>query len=272
MNDIQVASEYVVYAIKKMAADSGDKVAVVGYSQGGIEPRWALKYWPELRSLVSDYVGIAPASHGADGAAGLCSLPAGCGPSILQMSPGSKFLKALDSGPQAFGPVDYTSIYSNTDGTVTPPAERSSLTATAGVNVSNISIQSICPTSATVHIGIPADGVVYALVLDALLRPGAADASRIGKDVCGTFVPGVTAAIASAKEAELNGLAYPRVLGFPAAKAEPALKPYTAAPLPPNTGNSAGDAESMVWWQLTAFVLLAAGATTLAMRFRPTRA
>jgi triacylglycerol esterase/lipase EstA (alpha/beta hydrolase family) len=261
MGDIQVASEYVVFAIKKMAKDSGDKVAVVGYSQGGLEPRWALKYWPELRQLVSDYVGIAPASHGADTAAQLCGLPAGCGPSILQMSPGSKLLKALDTGPQAFGPVDYTVIYSTTDGTVIPPAAMSPITASPGVNVSNISVQSLCPASTLVHISVPADGTVYAIVLDALLRPGAADASRIGKEVCGSYVPGVTADIAAAKAIELNGIAFGRVLGYPAAKAEPALKAYAAAPAAPNTGNTvggqAGRAEQ-AWLELGAIVALTA--------------
>jgi len=152
-------------------------------------------------------------------------------------------------------------IYSESDGTVTPPATRSSLPAVAGVNVSNVSIQSICPTNKTVHIGIPADGVVYALVRDALLRPGAADPSRIGKDVCGTFVPGITPAAAAEKETELTGLAFPRVIGYPGGKVEPALKAYASAPLPPNTGTGERAADGRSVAVALSLVLIAAAAT-----------
>ncbi|CAN5465043.1 hypothetical protein BH18ACT1_BH18ACT1_06010 [soil metagenome] len=36
--DIQVASEYVVHAVRRIAAQSGGKVDVLGHSQGGLEP------------------------------------------------------------------------------------------------------------------------------------------------------------------------------------------------------------------------------------------
>jgi hypothetical protein len=258
MGDIQVAAEYVVFAVKKMAADTGGKVSVVGYSQGGLDIRWALKYWPEIRPLIDDFVGIAPANHGADSAAALCGLPAGCGPSIRQMSPGSRLLSALDAGPQVFPGISFTMIYSNTDGTVIPPAQRSSLTG-----ASNISVQSICPASTVDHISMPADGVAWALTVDALLRPGPADASRVGSNACGTFVPGVTAEIAAAKATELNGLAFPRVLGYPAS-AEPPLKAYAAAPLPPATGNTARTDASSTW----ALAAVVAGLALLAVRRR----
>jgi len=258
MGDIQVAAEYVVYGVKQMAAETGGKVSVVGYSQGGLDIRWAIKHWPEIRPLIEDFVGIAPANHGADSAAALCGLPAGCGPSIRQMSPGSKLLTALDAGPQVFPGISFTTVYSNTDGTVIPPGPRSSLTG-----ASNISVQSICPASTVNHISMPADGVAWAVTIDALLRPGPADASRIGPGVCGTFVPGVTAETAAAKAQELTGLAFPRVLGYPPA-AEPALKAYAAAPLPPATGNTGPESSGA----LAAWAFVACGLALLAARRR----
>jgi hypothetical protein len=145
-------------------------------------------------------------------------------------------------------------IYSNTDGTVIPPAPRSSLTG-----ASNISVQSICPASTVTHINMPSDGVAWALTLDALLRPGAADASRVGASACGTFVAGVTAEVAAAKEQELTGLAFPRVLGAPPS-AEPPLKAYAAAPLPPNTGNGAATPShnNLAWFAVAAGMALVA--------------
>ncbi|HEX6493151.1 MAG TPA: lipase, partial [Candidatus Dormibacteraeota bacterium] len=47
--DIQVSAEHVVYAIRTMAADSHRKVDVMGFSQGPLEPRWAVKYWPDVQ-------------------------------------------------------------------------------------------------------------------------------------------------------------------------------------------------------------------------------
>ena len=64
MGDIQMAGEYIVYALRTMAQASGRKVDVLGYSQGGMVPRWALRFWPDTRALVNDLVGIDPSNHG----------------------------------------------------------------------------------------------------------------------------------------------------------------------------------------------------------------
>ena len=64
MGDIQVAGEYIVGALRTMAASAGRKVDVLGYSQGGMVPRWALRFWPDTRPLVEDLVGLDPSNHG----------------------------------------------------------------------------------------------------------------------------------------------------------------------------------------------------------------
>jgi triacylglycerol esterase/lipase EstA (alpha/beta hydrolase family) len=56
LNDIQTAIEYVVHAVRAIATKSGKKVDVVGCSQGGLEPRWAVKYWLDVQSAVDDLV------------------------------------------------------------------------------------------------------------------------------------------------------------------------------------------------------------------------
>src|SRR5437763_11452454 len=50
MDDIQTAGEYVVYAIRHAHELSGRKVQILGYSQGGMVPRWALRFWPDTRT------------------------------------------------------------------------------------------------------------------------------------------------------------------------------------------------------------------------------
>src|SRR5262249_42523577 len=74
LGDIQVAAEYVVHAVRAIAAKSGKKVDVVGYSQGGLEPRWAIKYWPDVRAAVDDLVTLASPHHGAIAPDGLCAV------------------------------------------------------------------------------------------------------------------------------------------------------------------------------------------------------
>ena len=64
VGDIQVASEYVVHAVRTINARSGRKVDIVGHSQGGLEPRWALRWWPSLLSKVDDLVTLATPNHG----------------------------------------------------------------------------------------------------------------------------------------------------------------------------------------------------------------
>ena len=77
--DVQVSAEYVVYAIRETARLSGQRISVVGVSQGGIEPRWALKWWPDIHERVASYVGMATPNHGSvygNGCAGSC-IPSG---------------------------------------------------------------------------------------------------------------------------------------------------------------------------------------------------
>ena len=64
LGDIQVASGYVVFTVDTMSARWQSQVEVIGHSQGGIEPRSALRWWPGLRRKVDHYIGIASPDHG----------------------------------------------------------------------------------------------------------------------------------------------------------------------------------------------------------------
>src|SRR5687768_10867622 len=94
MEDIQVASEYVVAAVRRMATDSGRRIAIVGHSQGGLEPWWALRYWTDLPALVEDVIGLAAPYNGAQTASDRCH-ERPCQPAIWQMRIGSRFLGVL---------------------------------------------------------------------------------------------------------------------------------------------------------------------------------
>jgi triacylglycerol esterase/lipase EstA (alpha/beta hydrolase family) len=233
--DIQVASEYVVHAIRAINGLSGRKVAVIGYSQGGLEPRWAMRWWPDVRALVSDSISFASTHHGTEliDAGMLCAM--GCPAAIWQQRPESRFLAALNAGGETFPGVDYTAIYTTADMTVTPPAAASSLRPSGGARVTNVALQEICPEHGPItgmdgHLTIIADAIAYALVLDALRNDGPADPARIARSVCARPVlPGIgptTPMELGLWIAAAFGPVLPRFGAAPAIPAEPPLKPY----------------------------------------------
>src|SRR6476646_7624743 len=108
--DIQVSTEYVVAAVRSIARRSGRKVALLGHSQGGLEIRWALKWWPDIRTLVSDAVLLVTPNHGALYPDNTCTAPGACAASLFQMRSSSAFLGALNAGGEAIGKVPYTAV------------------------------------------------------------------------------------------------------------------------------------------------------------------
>jgi hypothetical protein len=63
-NDIQVAAEYVVYAVRTIARATHRQVELFGWSQGASTlPRWAIRWWPDVRPLITSLVGLAPVNN-----------------------------------------------------------------------------------------------------------------------------------------------------------------------------------------------------------------
>ncbi|HSD25103.1 MAG TPA: hypothetical protein VLB79_12335 [Solirubrobacterales bacterium] len=185
--DIQVSVQYLVYGLRKEFALAHRKVAAVGISQGGLLPRFALTYWPDLRRKVSDVVAAAGTQHGTNIGRG-CSASTPCAPANWQQIAGSHLLRAINSQPdETPGNVSYTTVRSLTDGTVQPQGGKHPTSALDGA--SNILIQGVCPGRTTTHIGTAVDSVTFAAFVDAVAhggkgRRGAARASRFPPDVC----------------------------------------------------------------------------------------
>ena len=224
--DIQESAEYVVHAVRVIAAAAGNKVDVVGYSQGGLEPRWAVRWWPDVRESVDDLVMMATPNHGAGSADGACA-GGSCQPAIWQMSYDSAFLAALNAGDETPGEIDYTSVFSLNDELVQPAAPE----ATAALDgASNVLVQDVCPGRPVHHGDQPADAVVFALVHDALTHAGGADPARLDPAVCtSAFLPGMTPDDALAGQVILYGNGAETV-GFEGTRVpeEPPLRPYAA--------------------------------------------
>ena len=193
MSDVQVSGEYVVYALRRLHRRSERRVDVVGYSQGGMVPRWALRFWPGTRKTVDDLIGLSPSNHGTVDARGACSRP--CAPSFWQQRTGSNFLRALNSRAETFRRISYSSIYTNTDEVVVPnagPRASSSLHSKRG-KIANVAIQEVCPTDTSKHLAIGSyDNTAYQLAVDALTHRGPANPSRVSASVCANpIMPGV---------------------------------------------------------------------------------
>jgi hypothetical protein len=233
--DIQTAGEYVVNAIRTMYASAGRKIDILGYSQGGMVPRWALRWWPDTRGMVLSYVGLDPSNQGTLDADAICVAP--CLPADWQQASTSKFIAALNNPVETWAGIFYTVVYSYTDEVVVPNesvASFSSLSTGAGT-IANIAVQQICPTDLSEHLAMGSyDPVGYALAVDAFTHANVASISRIPSSVCeelyqpgvdpSTFVQDYAAYVEQVGEAQIG----PPV-GAPYVSAEPTLAPYAAA-------------------------------------------
>jgi pimeloyl-ACP methyl ester carboxylesterase len=229
--DIQISTEYVVYAIRTMARESGRKVAIIGHSQGGLEARWALRWWPDLRHRVSDVIMFATPNHGAVFSDRLCTSPEVCAASLYQMRSDSAFLTALNHGREAIGGVPFTAIVTRDDHVFVLP-EQGTLDGRSDL-ISNVAVQDLCPDhhfepAELAHASLAFDGPAYAIATDALDHRGPADLGRIDPAACDeATMPGVTLNEAYAKLAEYAAtLTYLLGPNGPKATGEPSLACY----------------------------------------------
>ncbi|MFI8568939.1 esterase/lipase family protein [Rhodococcus sp. NPDC078407] len=179
--DLQISAEYVVHAVRTMAADSGRKVVMMGHQHGPLNELWALTFWPDLPALVSDVISLATPYNGTDSARNGCDDSQECPPANWQIATGSNFLTALAARPLPVGP-SYTSIFTKFDQLIYPQPRASTLTGAA-----NIAVQDICPLRPVEHFGILGDNVAYNIVVDALEHDGPAVRKRISRNLCFTF-------------------------------------------------------------------------------------
>jgi triacylglycerol esterase/lipase EstA (alpha/beta hydrolase family) len=172
----QSAAELASFVTQVLAATGASKVDLVGHSQGGMMPRYYLKFLggaPKVETLV----GLAPSNHGTtlDGLVTLTSELATVLPGIssalgsaceacAQQIVGSSFLTTLNAGGDTVSGPTYTVIETRNDEIVTPYTSA----FLSGPAVTNIVLQNVCPLDQTDHIGIADDTVALHLVLNAL--------------------------------------------------------------------------------------------------------
>ncbi|MBV9448983.1 MAG: alpha/beta fold hydrolase [Streptosporangiaceae bacterium] len=174
--DIAVSAQQLAAFVTQVRNATGAaKVDLVGHSQGGMMPRYYLKFLGGAQ-YVRTLVGLAPSNHGTtlDGLTSLAHTLNLIGLVNSAISPlctacaeqeaGSPFLANLNAGGDTVPGVSYTVIESRDDEVVTPYTSA----FLSGPGVTNITVQDQCPLDQTDHVEIAADPVALADVLNAL--------------------------------------------------------------------------------------------------------
>lgn len=166
------AKELSAFVDEVLAATGASQVDLVGHSQGGMMPRYYLKYLGGAAKTHA-LVGLSPSNHGTtvDGIGILARFfPGGeqfttalC-PACEEQIVGSAFLAELNSGGDTVPGVEYTVIQTRYDQVVTPYTSA----FLSGSNVRNILLQNRCLLDLGDHLSMPYDHIADADVLTAL--------------------------------------------------------------------------------------------------------
>ncbi|MFE4859554.1 esterase/lipase family protein [Streptomyces sp. NPDC056670] len=167
------AAQLSTFVDKVLAATGKSKVDLVGHSQGGMMPRWYLKFLGGA-SKVNALVGIAPDNHGTTldgltqllpyfpGAQDLLTLAT---PGLADQIAGSPFVTKLNQGGDTVPGVHYTVIATKYDEVVTPYRTQ----FLDGPDVHNVLLQDKCALDLSEHVAIGlTDRVAYHEVTNAL--------------------------------------------------------------------------------------------------------
>jgi triacylglycerol esterase/lipase EstA (alpha/beta hydrolase family) len=176
MGDIASSAAQLSAEVNKVLSQTGaTKVDIVGWSQGGMMPRYYINNLGGA-SKVNMLVGFAPSNYGTDldgvvnliadfGALGVATalLSVTCTACAEQFQ-GSSFLTSLNQVPTVAS-VKYVVIETAHDDVVTPYANAF---LPAASNVQNITLQSQCSQDGSDHISIPYDSNALQDMINAL--------------------------------------------------------------------------------------------------------
>jgi triacylglycerol lipase len=183
------ARELDVFVDHVLAYTGAGKVSLVGHSQGGMMPRYWIKYLGG-KSKVDDLVGLAPSNYGTelgeasseDSTAEDWGIEGGSEPaanpcySCEQQGAGSRFLRRLNEGDDTPGPGSFTVIATDDDEIIIPYT-RCFLKGTE--RTKNITLQDYNGGLEVTHQNIYNDPVAQKFTFDALANPGPANPERV---------------------------------------------------------------------------------------------
>jgi triacylglycerol esterase/lipase EstA (alpha/beta hydrolase family) len=165
------AAELSSFVNRVLAATGAGQVDIVGHSQGGMMPRYYMKF-DGGAAKVHTLVGLSPSNHGTTvnglftlaehipGATAFFGLCQAC----EEQAAGSSFIANLNAGGDTLPGVSYTVIETTYDEVVTPYTSA----FLSGPGVTNITLQSQCFLDLGEHLSMPYDHIADADVLTAL--------------------------------------------------------------------------------------------------------
>lgn len=180
------ARELDVFVDRVLRLTGARKVSIVGHSQGGMMPRYWIKFLGG-GSKVDDLIGLAPSNHGTElnSATRLDADPADWGlpastpdPDALcracaQQRAGSAFLRRLNRGDETPGRISYTVVATRYDEIIIPYT-RCFLRGSPPRLTRNVTLQRYDPANTAIHQTVYNDPDAVRLVFDALSRRGPA--------------------------------------------------------------------------------------------------
>ncbi len=184
------AAQLAAFVDRVRAATGTARVDVVGHSQGGMMPRWYLRFLGGA-SKVHALIGLSPSNHGTTvdgltalldlipGGGGRAGLAAVCGIACRQQLIGSPFITQLNAAGDTVPGVRYTVIETRYDQVVTPYTSA----FLSGPGVVDIDLQGQCVLDGSEHLATPFDHIALRDVLNAL------DPVHPVNPVCGPVLP-----------------------------------------------------------------------------------
>jgi triacylglycerol esterase/lipase EstA (alpha/beta hydrolase family) len=185
------ARELASFVAEVRSATGSAKVDIVGHSQGGMMPRYYMRFLGGAED-VHALVALSPSNHGttvdgflnllglvgAEDVAGV-ALGVACGVSCDQQLARSPFIQELNAGGDTLPGVSYTVIETRYDEVVTPYTSA----FLSGSQVTNIELQRQCVLDASEHLATPFDHIALRDVLNAL------DPAHAQAPICGIVLP-----------------------------------------------------------------------------------
>ncbi|XRQ13684.1 esterase/lipase family protein [Actinomadura welshii] len=165
------AGELSAFVDRVLESTGAAKVDIVGHSQGGMMPRYYMKFLGGA-AKVNKLVGIVPSNHGTN-ASGLVQLGRllGITQAIVKAAPaagqqivGSDFLRELNEGGDTVPGPQYIVLATKYDEVVTPYTS----SFLNGSNAHNVLLQDKCPGDTNAHVGINFDPVMIKFVQNSL--------------------------------------------------------------------------------------------------------
>ncbi|GED87880.1 esterase/lipase family protein [Streptomyces sp. NPDC091412] len=177
------AEQLSAFVDKVLAATGAPKADLVGHSQGGMMPRYYLKFLGGA-AKVNALVGIAPDNHGTTLSGltnllpyfpGASDLLKAATPGLADQIAGSAFLTKLNEGGDTVPGVHYTVIATKYDEVATPWRTQ----YLTGPDVRNVLLQDLCAVDLSEHVTIGTiDRIAFHEVANAL------DPAHAGATTC----------------------------------------------------------------------------------------